>query len=445
MTHQHNDMVGVVSDARTMSWGEQRASGLHVVFEWGFVPDDDYSPDASSWTNGTFRITPEITASGEAAWFRIRITNVTGERRQFGDLVVRFLNRGAVCLQGTASWVVASCSSREHWLVATPLSGEYTVDHMGVINEGFVRLDRFIDPGQELTLAWRARWYDSLSETFGAFVPAWFPVSDIVEEGESIDVEFPDGVVSGRGVQVQDAFPVTRLLSSSGTRRVSFITDRGEARVGLGWARGLDDLVRSAHPSTDPGVDAWVLSWLAEASRPSDEDLDRLDIAVAAALEDPGVFAIGAAARSARLLGRSLLSDATAALDELVDDADDDYGVYLAALHLYARALAMGWSGADDVVARLFAPRPGRSLEGRLVCEQDRALANVRDVAELVNWGVPGAQFQVRADTIPLLRLAAESAPEGEWSALAVSLHARLEAWARASHTDADSLAWLLW
>lgn len=396
-----------------------------------------------AWLSDTWLAVPQVSDTPDGALFTLRLTNQSDAPATMAPLEIRFRGAAATSFCGASAFVVAAHEGR--WLALAPLAGSYDA-HPGDPGVCTARLAQPINPGMDFRLTWRARWFESLGQLQAQVLPSWYPPHDVVSAGESIELRFADGVITSEDVTVVEAFPDVTLHAVAGWHTVRAVEAKGVTELNFGWVPAEADLIGAALAADpDPGTTAFLMAQLALDRTPSDAELDRLDLSIAAGLERGDPLAVAAAVIGSRYLGSALLSEATAALAAIADDADRVPGTYLAAAQLAAHLALLGDSSKAAQFAELWGPREERSLEGTLICEPDRSAEVLRQLEAEVGWGLPQTQRAANPEAVALIGWLARSELLGELSLPASELHARLCSWNLCQTPTPRQLAWLTW
>ncbi|NLE98872.1 MAG: hypothetical protein GX596_12930, partial [Propionibacterium sp.] len=136
--------------------------------------------------------------------------------------------------------------------------------------------------------------------------PHWFPARRHVPVGEEIELEIPDGVVTG--VDFHEADDGFLLVGEPGLHTARVGGPTGITQLEVGWFKDWHELVDDAR-SGGPD-DLWC--YLTTLLPRGEAEVDELDVRLAAALETPTLWAAMAAARAVDF-GLPTFDDARAA------------------------------------------------------------------------------------------------------------------------------------
>lgn len=446
MLNKPHDVTYSWSDDGWFQLNEHTQVGIHRASILRFRLDDHVS---DGWTDSTFAARLVTREVDDRVVATLELTNASDDPQPVPAIVVEFGHdlRVANWFAAFFSYVVFRRVQSEALLVLEPEASGYAQDPGRHPLRAQCMLAGTVLPGGVVRTSWRGRWYRSADDARAAVTPFWYPGRAVVDEGETIEFELPDGVIDGEALRLSDDYPRTLVRADAGVHRARVALPVGDCYVALGWARPLTALVSDALASgnMDDDVRAWLLAWSALHIAPNDAHLDALDVAIAAALEDPTPFGIAAAADASPLLGRSLLSDAITGLEAIADEADDRDGTYLAAMHVWGQALVQDSTDADEVGNYLWQRTPNTSVEGGLLIDPWSTARVVNDLLVRAGFCFPGPVPDTDTYSLALLKLAVHGWLEGDQLALASWVHQTAEAWKRCTPLAADDLAWLLW
>lgn len=291
-------------------------------------------------------------------------------------------------------------------------------------------------PGQRV---W-SRWRREPVERGAVPLPAWVPERRHLPEGQEIEVRDLDVALSGTDLTFRTTDEASLVQGRVGLHQLAVHGPNGVAEVEVGWYHPMQWIVPSALDRCfDRDVEAWLLAWL--LSQPGlgndDAQLDRLDVALGASLEEPTLFGVLAALRAASSTELPLGDDPLQAATRFLADhpgSDDGAVVAIAAL----------LSGGVDLAAEL-CREPGGPAWSLLAADGDGGVAELLATLE---FGLPSsAPPTYTARDVTLARLWLASRPESphhvELAAVADAAASRLKC-ALSRRADPLAVAWLL-
>lgn len=144
--------------------------------------------------------------------------------------------------------------------------------------------------------------------------PRWLPPRRHVPLGDEIELLLPDSVVTG--IEATESDEGFELHGEPGLATAHIGGPTGITQLELGWFMDWQELIASARERADGALWCYLTTLLNE-----EVDIDELDVRLAAALEEPDVWAALAAERAVGL-GLPLHDDALRAAHAVAGDAD---------------------------------------------------------------------------------------------------------------------------
>ncbi|MDO5066994.1 MAG: hypothetical protein Q4D96_06920 [Propionibacteriaceae bacterium] len=222
----------------------------------------------------------------------------TGEQEcEFPGLLLIWEASCPVAWLGGGTAMVAAADGASTWRMLSGWCQEAREPGDGPVARLFGDSVR-LAPGQRVWSRWRRE------ESVDGFpLPGWVPQHRHLPEGVALEFTDLDVALSGQGLEFETTGTGTLIHGTPGIHRLTVHGPTGDTELEVGWYRPLPDLVAAALAGgeTGAGVRAWLLSWaVTQSSAELDERLlDRLDTALAAALERPCLFGVLAGLRAA--------------------------------------------------------------------------------------------------------------------------------------------------
>lgn len=402
-------------------------------------------PVPMTWSNG--QVTTELAISYAAGPLTFTITqcNMSDQDVEVDIPAMEFTSGDPLVwwLGGVTNYI-ARCDEHGYLHAFWPFGGSW---HEIPLSDG-VRVEAAqqirLAPGQQHMTLWRHEWFSSVADFEARLMPTWYPAQTVVEAEDEITFQHLDGVIHAPQVRILVDYPNQLLSARTGCYPVTVIQAEGASILQLGWAVPLSELVTAALMNPLPAdLRAWLLAWQAHHGG---TDLDELDVAIAEALPSPTPFAVAAAADAATFLGRSLLSEAAAALGHIIEQLPPlPDGAFLAGVRLYAQALAAESAASDEVAATLWSPYSRPTMESELLTDPDAAPRHLPQLAIALGNGLPGHIPAHCARETALLKVALMGTLSPEDLRRYAKLHLDTERWLRATNPTPEELAWLLW